>query len=81
MLLLVLLTFTDFKKLSKKIVSGSHGIRNKFRWQWLEEKDWNGDYLSDYERKRSKPGLAFCLFFCNHRLDCSKKCICHLTKC
>ena len=25
-----------------------NGIKNKSQWQWLEEKDCNGDHLSDY---------------------------------
>ena len=56
-----------------------NGIKNKFRWQWLEEKDCNGDYLSDFVRKLSKPGLAFCVF-CDQRLDYSKKGKCHLKR-
>lgn len=56
-----------------------NGIRNKFRWQWLEEKDSNGDYLSDYVRKLSKPGMAFCLI-CDQRLDYSMKGKCHVKR-
>ena len=48
------------------------GVKNKFRWNWLEEKDSNGDFLSDYVRKLVQPGLAYCVF-CNHRLDYSTK--------
>ena len=34
------------------------GVKNKFRWNWLEEKDSNGDFLSDYVRKISAPGKS-----------------------
>ncbi len=33
------------------------GIKNKFKWSWLEETDRNGDFLSQYVRKTHKPGL------------------------
>ena len=36
-------------------------VRNKFNWMWLEEKDANGDFLSDYIRKLKDPGFAWCL--------------------
>ncbi|RUS75553.1 hypothetical protein EGW08_016678, partial [Elysia chlorotica] len=39
-----------------------HGIRNKFRWQWLEEKDCNGDFLSDYVRKLKKKQVLHFVF-------------------
>ena len=43
-------------------------VKNKFRWQWLEAKDCNGDFLSDYVRKLPKPGFAFCIW-CDSNLD------------
>lgn len=49
-----------------------NGLRNKFRWDWLEEKDSNGDYLSKYVRKLNKPGVVVCVY-CDCRLDYSKK--------
>jgi hypothetical protein len=27
------------------------GLKNIFSWKWLENKDFNGDFLSDYVRK------------------------------
>ncbi|XP_023154459.2 enoyl-CoA delta isomerase 2 isoform X1 [Amphiprion ocellaris] len=30
-------------------------VKNAFRWSWLEEKDTNGDFLSEYIRKLDKP--------------------------
>ncbi|XP_019731634.1 uncharacterized protein LOC109519504 [Hippocampus comes] len=42
-------------------------VRNTFKWSWLEEKDVNGDFLSDYIRKVDKPGLAICIW-CNDTL-------------
>lgn len=44
------------------------GVRNKFNWEWLEVKDCNDDFLSDYVRKKVEPGLAHCLY-CNKDLD------------
>nr|XP_047140460.1 uncharacterized protein LOC124815724 [Hydra vulgaris] len=36
------------------------GIKNTFRWSWLEEKDKNGTFLSDYIRKINIPGKVLC---------------------
>ena len=43
------------------------GVKNKFRWTWLEEKDCLGDFLSDYVRKTDQAGIAFCII-CNDTL-------------
>ena len=45
----------------------------------VQEKDCNGDYLSGYVRKLSKPGFVFCVF-CDQRLDYSKKGKSHLIR-
>ena len=37
------------------------GVRNKFKWTWLEEKDDNNDFLA-------QPGVAFCIY-CQQCLD------------
>ena len=39
-----------------------HGIKNKFNWKWLEEKDKVGVFLSDYIRKTKEPGCVWCLW-------------------
>lgn len=44
------------------------GIKNCFRWGWLEEKDSNGHYLSDYIRKINIPGKVSCTY-CNSLLS------------
>ena len=36
------------------------GIKNCFRWAWLEEKD-NGQFMSDYIRKINIPGMSLTL--------------------
>ena len=36
-------------------------VKNKFKFEWLSDKDCNGDFYSDYIRKPKEPGLAFCL--------------------
>ena len=38
--------------------------KNKWNWPWLEEKDVNGDFISDCIRKMDASGLAFCIH-CN----------------
>ena len=42
------------------------GVACKSKWNWssLEEKDVNGDFISDYIRKIDASGLAFCVY-CN----------------
>ena len=37
------------------------GVRNKWNWQWLEERDADGHFLSEYIRKVDKPGFAICI--------------------
>lgn len=37
------------------------GVRNKWNWQWLEEKDADGHFLSEYIRKVDRPGYAKCI--------------------
>ncbi|KAK3764280.1 hypothetical protein RRG08_033362 [Elysia crispata] len=39
-----------------KVVESS--VRNKFKWTWLEEKDVNNDFLSEYVRKLAQPAFA-----------------------
>ena len=36
------------------------GIKNKFNWNWLVEKDKNGMFLSEWVRKLDGPGVALC---------------------
>ena len=43
------------------------GVKNKFNWSWLEEKDCNDEYLSEYIRKLKEPGIAICIA-CKERL-------------
>ena len=69
----------DFVDRTANLNDLEKGIRNKFRWQWLDEKDCNSDYLSDYVRKLSKPGFVFC-DFCFQKLDYSKKGKTHLLR-
>jgi hypothetical protein len=38
------------------------GIKNKFKWSWLEEKDVHGEYISTYVRKLNDGGCAFCIW-------------------
>ena len=51
------------------------GVKNKFKWEWLTEKDIHGDFLSSYIRKLDADGLAWCCFcrnvvnYSNRRID------------
>ena len=36
-------------------------VKNKFKWIWLEGKDKNGQFYSEYLRKIKEPGLAWCV--------------------
>lgn len=35
-------------------------VKNKIRWEWLSDKNKNGDFLSNYVRKISKSGHVIC---------------------
>ena len=43
-------------------------IKNGFRWAWLEEKDCNDNFLSDYIRKVNIAGKVLCTY-CNQLLS------------
>ena len=36
-------------------------VKNKWNWTWLQEKDDNGDFLSDYVRKLDRCALFIML--------------------
>ena len=36
-------------------------VKNKFKWAWLEEKDEDGYFYSDYVRRLKVAGLAVCI--------------------
>ena len=44
-----------------RITEIDKGIKNRWNWKWMEEKDSNGVFLSDYVRKINKPGYARCI--------------------
>jgi len=38
-------------------------VKNKWNWSWMEERDANADFLSEYIRKINQPGIAMsCVF-------------------
>ena len=43
------------------------GIKNKFQWKWIENKDQSGTFLSDYFRKIDVAGKARCTV-CNQTI-------------
>ena len=46
-------------------------VKNKFKWEWLTEKDTHGDFLSSDIRKINADGLAWC--FCRNVVDYSNR--------
>ena len=60
------------------------GVKNKWRWSWLEIKDENGDYLSEYIRKIRQPGKAICVWCGEKQIRCIRYTVGfggHLGKC
>ena len=45
----------------RAIHSIERGIRNKFLWSWMDEKDTLEDFFSEYFGKMKEPGMARCL--------------------
>ena len=50
----------SYKVLDRKDQINNDGIKNKWKWAWLEEKNDYGNFYSDYLRKLDAPGLAMC---------------------
>ena len=46
------------------------GVKKSFRWVWLNEKEQNGQFLSEYIRKVNIPGKALGTY-CNSLLNYS----------
>lgn len=44
------------------------GIKNPWRWNWLENKVEDVYYLKDFVRKINKPGVAYCTICCKELL-------------
>ena len=44
-------------------------VKNKFKWEWLTEKDTHGDFLSSDIRKINTDGLDWCCFGRNSELQ------------
>ncbi len=64
--------------MSRKILERSddvkaveQGVKNKWKWAWLELKDSSQDYLSEYIRKVDKAGQAICTL-CNKTINYSQ---------
>ena len=58
------MTYNQIRRCEGDIKNIDKGIKNKFRWCWLEEKDDNGMYFSEWVRKIDVGGKAICLL-CN----------------
>ena len=48
-------------------------VKNKFKWEWLTEKDTHGDFLSSDIRKIDADELAWCCF-CRNVVNYSNSC-------
>lgn len=57
-----------FLETSAEIDRADMGLKNKFKLEWLTEKDINGDFLSDYLRKPNLCGQAKCIY-CNIHIN------------
>ncbi|KAF8785785.1 hypothetical protein HNY73_011290 [Argiope bruennichi] len=49
------------------IASQEEGVRNAFRWHWIERRDGNGDTIGTWCKKINVAGQAYCVF-CNSLL-------------
>ena len=54
------LDFIDRKGSELLLGTLEKNIKNKFKWNWLEEKDQLGHFYSDYIRKIKEPGIVWC---------------------
>ena len=62
-----------WRKVSRKersLKGIEEGVKNSFRWFWLDEKDQNRQYLSEYIQKVNIPGKAL-RTYCNSLLNYS----------
>ena len=58
------MTFNQVSRDNADVSTIDKGVKNKFKWNWLEEKDSNKMFYSDWVRKVDLPGRALCLL-CN----------------
>lgn len=53
-------------------LNSDNNIINRWRWDWLDKEDDNGDKLRSYMRKIEEDGFAFCIC-CNIKVNYSEK--------
>ena len=54
---------SSYKEISREVANIKEidkGVKNIFRWEWLQEKDCNDSFLSDYIREVDLPGKVVC---------------------
>ena len=56
----------DVVQVNADLTKIDKSIKNKFKWDWLREKDPNGVFYSDYVRKVVTPGVCICVW-CNNK--------------
>ena len=58
-----LIMSSSYKEISREVANIKEideGVKNIFLWEWLQEKDWNDSFLSDYICKVDLPGKVVC---------------------
>ncbi|GFX26689.1 long-chain-fatty-acid--CoA ligase 5 [Trichonephila clavipes] len=56
-----------FLDINSDIIQLEEGVRNAFRWNWIERRDGNGDTIGTWCKKINVAGQAYCVF-CNSLL-------------
>ncbi|GFR05032.1 general transcription factor II-I repeat domain-containing protein 2A [Trichonephila clavata] len=56
-----------FLNINSDIIQLEEGVRNAFRWNWIERRDGNGDTIGTWCKKINVAGQAYCVF-CNSLL-------------
>ncbi|GFV98747.1 transcriptional activator Myb [Trichonephila clavipes] len=56
-----------FLDINSDIIQLEEGVRNAFRWNWIERRDGNGDTICTWCKKLNVAGQAYCVF-CNSLL-------------
>ncbi|GFR15284.1 uncharacterized protein TNCT_268951 [Trichonephila clavata] len=56
-----------FLNINSDIIQLEEGVRNAFRWNWIERRNGNGDTIGTWCKKINVAGQAYCVF-CNSLL-------------
>ncbi|GFT96623.1 long-chain-fatty-acid--CoA ligase 5 [Trichonephila clavipes] len=61
-----------FLGINSDIIQLEEGVRNAFRWNWIERRDGNGDNISTWCKEINVAGQAYCVF-CNSLLKYARE--------